>query len=181
MQLKQQMGTKDRIIASVCGGLLIAVTIIMCLVPVIGVSLRFDVSLTAFSNMAFVLSVAFATEYSVHVVHRFLSAPTTIDSARERVEHTMKFLCQPLTLSFLSSSIGVACLAFTDFDFNERFFFRPLMIVMVVTYFIGSFFLPILLSKLDFEFLKVGHKGEEALDTKKVEEDSEEYIFKDDA
>jgi|BART01.1.fsa_nt_gi predicted RND superfamily exporter protein len=100
--------------------------------------------------------------YSVHVIHRFLSAPTTIKSPTERVEYTMKFLAQPLTLSFLSSSTGVACLSFTDFDFNERFFFRPLMVVMVVTYFIGAFFLPILLTKLDFEVLKVGYRGEEA-------------------
>jgi hypothetical protein len=76
----------------------------------------------------------------------------------------MKFLIQPLTLSFLSSTAGVACLAFTDFEFNERFFFRPLMVVMVMTYIIGAFFLPILLTKLDFDFLKVGHKGEAAED-----------------
>ena len=69
----------------------------------------------------------------------------------------MKFLTQPLTLSFLSSTVGVVCLSFTDFAFNERFFFRPLMVVMVITYFIGTFFLPILLTKLDFKFLKVGH------------------------
>ena len=67
----------------------------------------------------------------------------------------MKFLIQPLTLSFLSSTAGVACLAFTDFEFNERFFFRPLMVVMVMTYIIGAFFLPILLTKLDFDFLRL--------------------------
>ena len=55
-------GTMDKIIASVSGGLLIALTIILCLVPVIGISLIADVSLTAFSNMAFVLSAGFATE-----------------------------------------------------------------------------------------------------------------------
>jgi len=108
--------------------------------------------------------------YSVHVVQRFLSAPSTIKSSAERVEYTMKFLTQPLTLSFLSSTAGVACLSFTDFAFSERFFFRPLMIVMVITYFIGTFFLPILLTKLDFEFLKVGHVSEEAEDNDKVME-----------
>lgn len=157
----EYFGTKEKVIASTCGGILITITTIMCLVPVIGISLLAGVSLTAFSNMAFVLSVGFATEYSVHVVHRFLSVPTAIKSPMDRVEYTMKFLAQPLTLSFLSSSVGVICLSFTDFDFNERFFFRPLMIVMFVTYFIGTFFLPIILTKLDFEVLKVGCKGEE--------------------
>jgi len=167
---KANFGKMDKFIASLSGCLLIAFTIVLCLVPVIGLSLLVDVSLTAFSNMAFVLSVGFATEYSVHVVQRFLSAPSTIKSSAERVEYTMKFLTQPLTLSFLSSTAGVACLSFTDFAFSERFFFRPLMIVMVITYFIGTFFLPILLTKLDFEFLKVGHVSEEAEDNDKVME-----------
>eukprot|EP00593_Proboscia_inermis_P013375 CAMPEP_0171315378 /NCGR_PEP_ID=MMETSP0816-20121228/63199_1 /TAXON_ID=420281 /ORGANISM="Proboscia inermis, Strain CCAP1064/1" /LENGTH=83 /DNA_ID=CAMNT_0011805845 /DNA_START=27 /DNA_END=278 /DNA_ORIENTATION=- len=68
----------------------------------------------------------------------------------------MKFLTMPLTLSFLSSTIGIICLAFTEFKFNEVYFFRPLLIVMLVTYFIGTWFLPILLTKLDFDILKVG-------------------------
>ena len=58
----KEFGMKNKIIASLCGGILIAVTNILCLVPVIGISLLADVSLTAFSNMAFVLSVGFATE-----------------------------------------------------------------------------------------------------------------------
>ena len=55
-------GIFNRIVSSLLGAILIAITIIMCLVPVIGLSFIFDVSLTAFSNMAFVLSVGFATE-----------------------------------------------------------------------------------------------------------------------
>mmetsp|Transcript_3113 Transcript_3113/g.3680 ORF Transcript_3113/g.3680 Transcript_3113/m.3680 type:complete len:1362 (+) Transcript_3113:138-4223(+) len=147
---------KKIVVASVVGGLLIAMTSILCVIPVIGISILVGVSLTAFSNMAFVLSIGFAVEYSVHVVHRFISAPNTLASAHDRVVHTMKFLTMPLTLSFLSSTIGIICLAFTEFKFNEVYFFRPLLIVMLVTYFIGTWFLPILLTKLDFDILKVG-------------------------
>ena len=119
-----------KLIPSIFGCLLIAITILVCLIPVIGISLLASVSLTAFSNMAFMLSVGFATEYSVHVVHRFLSPPTAIQSPTEQVEYTMIFLTQHLTLSFLSSSIGRTCLSFADVDFHERFFFRPFMAVM---------------------------------------------------
>lgn len=55
-------GSKEKAVASLCGGLLIACTIIVSLVPVIGISMLLNVNLTAFSNMAFVLSVSFATE-----------------------------------------------------------------------------------------------------------------------
>lgn len=157
----ESYGTGSKLIASLTGGLLIAVSIILSLIPVIGISLLLSVNLTAFSMMSFVLSVAFTTEYSVHIIHRFLSAPTDIDSAVERVQYTMQFLTQPLTLAFLSSTIGVICLAFTDFAFNERFFFRPLMVVMLSTFYMGAIFLPVVLTKLNFGFLKVGHKGEE--------------------
>lgn len=143
--------------ASIAGAALISLNTLACLIPVVGVSMLVGVNLTAFSNMAFVLSVGFAVEYSVHIVHRFLSAPVELVTATSRVEHAMEFLALPLTLSFVSSTIGVACLAFTDFAFNERFFFRPLMIVMLSTYFVGTYFLPVVLTKLDFDFLKVGH------------------------
>lgn len=165
-----------KFIASLVGAVIIALTIVTCLIPVMGISMLFGVNLTAFSNMAFALSIGFATEYSVHVIHRFLAAPIYIEEATKRVEYTMKFLTQPLTLSFLASVIGVACLAFTEIEFTERFFFRPLMCVMLVTYFVGAYFLPIVLTKLNFEFLRVGHKGEHnertTNDTGKFSDDS---------
>merc|ERR1719330_242421 len=149
------------ILASLTGALLIAMTCIICVIPVVGTSILSGVNLTAFSNMAFVLSIGFTVEYSVHVVHRFLSAPNSLENAQDRVIYTMKFLAMPLTLSFLSSVAGVSCLAFTDFKFNEVFFFRPLMIVMMVTYYIGTWYLPIVLTMLDFECLRVGQSSKD--------------------
>lgn len=59
-------------------------------------------------------------------------------------------------MSWISSTIGVVSLAFTDFEFNKVFFFRPLIIVMMVTYFIGCYFLPALLVYLDFDICRLG-------------------------
>lgn len=167
--------SRGKIIAgSVSGGLLISATTVLSVVTVIGLSSLADVSLTAFSDMSYVLSVGFAVEYSVHIVHRFITAPMNLTSARERVAYTMKMLFLPTFLSFLSSTIGVVCLAFTEFEFNNRFFFRPLIIVMFATYFYGCWFLPVLLSILDFNFLKLGHTVEEgAADVMEEKEDAE--------
>jgi len=179
LQLKTSrtdFGLMQTIMASFVGGFLIALTCILCLIPVVGLSVLFNVNITAFSNMAFVLSIGFAVEYSVHVVHRFLSAPYSIKSAADRVEHTMEFLFLPLTLSFISSTIGVVCLAFTEFAFNERFFFRPLMVVMLVTYFFGTYFLPVVLRFLDVDFLKVGSvDDDEEEEEKEVKKSSAEF------
>jgi hypothetical protein len=141
---------------SVFGALLIALTTFLCFVTVIGLSVLAGVNLTAFSDMSFVLSVGFAVEYAVHIVHRFIKAPLHLVSAFERVEHAMSFLVLPTFMSFVSSTIGVVCLAFTDFDFNTIFFFRPLIITMIVTYYYGCWFLPVLLCGLNFDCLKLG-------------------------
>ena len=144
------------LVGSFVGALLISITTILSLVTVSGLSALFDVSFTGFSTMSFVLSVGFAVEYSVHVVARWLRAPQHLSTSMDRVEYAMNFLTLPTFMAFVSSTIGVACLAFTDFSFNKTFFFKPLIIVMFVTYFYGCWWLPVCLSILDFDQVKLG-------------------------
>jgi len=159
LKFENRFPIKKVFFGSAVGALLIAVTMILSLVAVIGLSILSGVNLTGFSNMSFVLSVGFAVEYSVHVVSRWLRAPLTEKTALQRVDYTMSFLMLPTFMSFISSTIGVVCLAFTEFDFNKVFFFRPLIICMCVTYFYGVWWLPVLLSYLDWDFLKLGKSG----------------------
>merc|ERR1712066_770465 len=142
----------------------------------IGLSSLLKVNLTAFSVMSFVLSVGFVVEYAVHITHRFLMAPSNLESAVSRVEHAMSFLFIPTFMSFVSSTIGVVCLGFTKFEFNTVFFFRPLLIVMFITYFCGCYVLPLLLSLMDFDSLKLGEKevSNNNEEVSKDEEDNEE-------
>lgn len=147
---------------SFMGALLISITTMLSLISVSGLSTLFDVSLTGFSLMSFVLSVGFAVEYAVHIVARWLMADNSIKTSLERVEYTMEFLFLPTFMSFVSSTIGVACLAFTEFEFNEVFFFRPLMITMLVTYFFGCWWLPVCLTLLDFDSVRFGGVGSES-------------------
>lgn len=162
-------------VGSLIGALLIALTIILTLVSVVGLSILAGVSLTGFSNMSFVLSVGmfyrsfrcdhllslsclpgFAVEYAVHIVARWLRADMSYVTSFARVEQTMSFLMLPTFMSFVSSTIGVICLAFTEFEFNKTFFFKPLIIVMFTSYFFGCWFLPTLLIYVDFDTVKLG-------------------------
>lgn len=142
---EKHLSTWQTMVGAFVGSSLISTTTILSLVSVAGLSVLAGVKLTGFSNMSIVLSVGFSVEYSVHVVARWLRAEPGL-FALERVHHTMSFLFLPTFMSFLSSLIGVACLAFTDFEFNEVFFFRPLILVMAVTYFFGCWWLPVLVS-----------------------------------
>jgi hypothetical protein len=152
------------LVGSLAGASLITLTTTFSLIAVIGISVIAGVSLTGFSIMSFVLSVGFAIEYAVHIVARWLRAGTSLTTALERVEYTMSFLMLPTFMSFGSSVIGVACLAFTDFKFNEVYFFRPLLVCMCVTYFYGCWWLPCLLTLLDFDFVKLGKPSKDAAD-----------------
>lgn len=136
------LGSGKAFVASFVGAFLITLTTILSLVSVAGLSVLAGVNLTGFSNMSMVLSVGFSVEYSVHVVSRWLRADPALEGI-ERVEHTMSFLFLPTFMSFVSSLIGVVCLAFTEFEFNEVFFFRPLILVMPITYFFGCWWLPV--------------------------------------
>lgn len=175
MKREGEHPTTKIVMGSLAGAFLIAVTTVLCLIPVIGFSVIADVNFTAFSNLSFVLSVGFAVEYSVHIVHGFLSAPSNIEGAKARVEYAMSFLCIPLTLSFISSTVGICCLAFTEFKFNEVYFFRPLIIVMMVTYFNGCWFLPSLLTALQYDCLNLGKSSESDGKILAFEDDKDGY------
>jgi len=180
--LEHEHSFRDTLLGSVGGALLIILTCVLSTVTVIGMSSLFGVSLTAFSVMSFVLSVGFVVEYSVHIIHRFITAPMKYESARKRVEYSMSFLFLPTFMAFVSSTIGVVCLAFTEFEFNKIYFFRPLMIVMFVTYFFGCFFLPALLSLIELDFLKLGRYSTTPSPsvTEQVSEGVQQSMFRDD-
>ena len=146
------------------GAALIACTMIMTLTTVIGLSTLSGVNLTGFSNMSFVLSVGFTVEYTVHIISRWMRASLSHATSLDRVHFTMSFLMLPTFMSFVSSTIGTICLAFTEFEFNHKFFFRPLIIVMFVSYWYGCWFLPTVLIYLDFDFMKLGKETDDELE-----------------
>jgi len=158
---EQHLSTWQTMVGAFVGSSLISITTIISLVSVAGLSVLAGVKLTGFSNMSIVLSVGFSVEYSVHVVARWLRAEPGL-LGLERVQHTMSFLFLPTFMSFLSSLIGVACLAFTEFEFNEVFFFRPLILVMTVTYFFGCWWLPVLLCNIKGDAVKMGREIDSA-------------------
>jgi len=106
--------------------------------------------------MSYMMSVGFATEYSVHITHRFITAPADIVSACDRVDYAMEFLFLPTFMGFISSTIGIACMGFASLQFVLKYFFTPLIIVMFVTYFYGCFFLPTVLQYLGCAGLSMG-------------------------
>jgi len=58
----------------------------------------------------------------------------------------MKKLVAPMSLSFLSSAVGIVVLVFSPFQFVRINFFVPLFVMLFANYFYGVFLLPVLCS-----------------------------------
>ena len=152
----------------------------MTLTTVVGVSILAGVNLTGFSNMSFVLSVGFTVEYTVHIISRWMRASNEHPTSLERVHFTMSFLMLPTFMSFVSSTIGTICLAFTEFEFNHKYFFRPLIIVMFVSYWYGCWFLPTAMCYIDFDFMKLGAETDDEVIAPKKNPAGEDELLKED-
>jgi predicted RND superfamily exporter protein len=137
----------QRICASFVASLFIALVSTASLLAVVGYCALTKIKLSGFTAMSCVMSTGLAVEYSVHVVHRFLEAPS--GKAAERVNHAMSWLLAPSGMAFLTSAFSVLMMAFSEFRFVRLYFFAPLAYAVVTSYFFGVFALPCLLSIMD--------------------------------
>lgn len=153
--------TMQKLTAASVAGLLIALILALSLFSVLGISSLLGVNLSAFSLMSYLMAVGFAVEFSVHIVHRFLVAPSELTDPNDRILFTMEMLSMPTILAFASSFIGIMCMAFTDIKFIVVYFFTPLILVVCITFFYGAFFLPVLLTTFRCDFLNLGTPGSE--------------------
>jgi len=128
-----------------------------------GISLVLETRLSGFSGMSCILSVGFAVEYAVHIVHRFVKAPDKL--ASDRAMYAAQVLFKPTFMAFISTAVGVVCMGFSGIEFVTYTFFVPLIVCVLTTYFAGLFVLPLLLTLLG-PCIVVG------LDASKIERDS---------
>jgi hypothetical protein len=138
----------QRICASFMASLLIGLGSAATLVTVVDLCSLLEVKLSGFTAMSCVMSIALYVEYSVHIVHRFLEAPP--GSGGERVAHAMEWLFAPSAMAFLTSAISVVMMAFSEFRFVRLYFFVPLALAVLTSYFYGCIVLPCVLGFVNF-------------------------------
>lgn len=133
-----------RIVSTIAAAALLAIIAGMSLLTTLGYLSAFDINLNGFTAMAALLSIGLSVEYSVHVVHRFFLTPGA--SSLERMLKTMEFLMVPMCSGFMTTAISVTMMGFAEFQFVRKYYFAPLMITTLVTFFYGMICLPVLLS-----------------------------------
>lgn len=139
---------RPRTFCCLMGALLITAVLALSMITVWGWMSLAKVELSAFSAMAILFASGFAIEYAVHIVHHFLESQA--DTAVERIDYAMTFLFNPTCMAAVSSFASVLVLCFSGFGFVTKFFFTPLVMVVVVTYFYGAIVLPCALSFMEF-------------------------------
>jgi len=151
---------QDAFLSLICG-LIVALNSALSLFVVVGMSALSGVNMCGLSAMACLMSAGFSVEFSVHVVHRFVEADPSL-SPVDRVIEGVESLFMPTALGFISSAVGIMTLLFSRFSFVLIYFFVPLFIMLVVTFFFGIFMLPAILSVVDVDIFKLHGKVDEA-------------------
>lgn len=102
----------------------------------------FGIRFNTVSVVNLVMAVGLAADYSIHIMHKFLS--TDGDSKLERVQATMKEIGMPVLLGGLTTVLGVVPLAFASSTIF-RTFFAMLFGTALFGVFIGMVVVPIAL------------------------------------
>lgn len=137
-----------RLVGATVGSIIVAVYAGMSVVATCGWISVFAIKLNGFTAMAALLSLGLSVEYTVHVVHRFITADAR--TGLDRVLQSMEFLFLPTFLGFLTTAISVLMLALGEFTFVRKYYFAPLAITTLITYTFGIFTLPAMLTFCGF-------------------------------
>jgi hypothetical protein len=143
-----------KVFAALCGSLIIMVICLTSVVTVFGVSSLAGVPFSVLSLTGYLTAIGFSVEFAVHITHRFMTAPQ--GPAGQRVEHAMELLSFPMGCGFIASAAGLLCMLSSEVQMVRRIFFIPLITVQVVTFFLGTCFLPSLLHMMPCWCLSVG-------------------------
>jgi len=66
-----------------------------------------------------------------------------------RIDHAMAWLFSPTAMAFITSAVSVLMMASSEFRFVRLYFFAPLVIAVVTSYFFGAFTLPGLIGGME--------------------------------
>lgn len=141
-----KIGVLKALQSATVGSVIIASIIAISVITVVGFMGWLEVELSGLTAMASLMTVGFASEFAVHITHKFLLA-SELDAA-ERAKRTMADLFLPTLLAFLSTLCGILLLLASDFGFVKNYVFKPLIVCILVTYFYGVWTLPVLLQCL---------------------------------
>ncbi|KAK3272350.1 hypothetical protein CYMTET_19350 [Cymbomonas tetramitiformis] len=126
--------------------LLVAVAVTVVDVCLFGVLYFYGMRFNSLSMICFVMAVGISVDYSLHVLHKFLSVPA--GNANERMTTTLREMGLAILLSGVTTLLGLIPLAFAASKLF-RTFCELLAATIIIGLCTGLLFIPILVAVLE--------------------------------
>lgn len=134
--------------AALAGSSFIVLCMILCVFSSFGICCMLGLKFSVLTIMSYLMAIGFAVEYAVHVVHRFITAPLEHNTSEKRVDYSLNLLFMPMATSFLASIVSILGMAFSNISLIYKYHFIPLLVVQLITFFVGTLLLPSVLCYL---------------------------------
>ena len=121
----------------------VVVVLGMLVIELFGLMGFLGIKLSAIPAVILIVSVGLSVEFSLHISIAFL---TTIGSKDRRLRISLEQTMNPVVHGAASTLLGVAMLAFSEFDFIFRYFFFSLSALILLGLLNGIVLLPVLLA-----------------------------------
>ncbi|CAG9135892.1 unnamed protein product [Plutella xylostella] len=129
----------------------IILTTIMVVIDMMGMMYIWNIPLNAISCVNLIVSIGIAVEFCNHIVYAYATSDAP---SRERVGDALKKVGATIITGITLTNIPIIVLAFSYTEVIEVFFFRMFFGLVVIGFFHGMVFLPVLLSYLHNFFNK---------------------------
>ncbi|XP_065571497.1 protein patched homolog 1-like [Artemia franciscana] len=134
--------------------LVVVFVLFVIIIELVGLMGLLGIKLSAIPAVLLIVAVGLGVDFAAHILIGFI---TSIGNRNRRVGIAVKNMMAPIVDGAVSTILGIAMLAFSEFDFIVKYFFYILCLLILLGVFNGLVLLPVILSIM-------GPPGEDVFD-----------------
>jgi len=131
-----------RLMSSLWGAMVIVSVIAMMVFEVYGFCGITDIKISAIPAVSLIMSVGVGVEFTAHITLAFVKAA---GNRNDRMEHALDHMFAPTFDGAISTLLGVIMLAFSEFEFIQKYFFMLYLFIVLFGVLNGLILLPVIL------------------------------------
>jgi hypothetical protein len=126
--------------------LLVGVMLLSTVLQLYGFMAALDIKLNGWSVTNLAIAVGISVEFSAYVSYAFLRAHADHEKPNDRMRQALIEMFPPMLNGAIATEISVVVLAFARFPFFRLYYFVMISMTILLAFFNGMVFLPIILS-----------------------------------
>ncbi|KAK2722821.1 protein patched-like isoform X2 [Artemia franciscana] len=123
--------------------LVVVFVLFVIIIELVGLMGLLGIKLSAIPAVLLIVAVGIGVDFAAHILIGFI---TSIGNRNRRVGIAVKNMMAPIVDGAVSTILGIAMLAFSEFDFIVKYFFYILCLLILLGVFNGLVLLPVILS-----------------------------------